>query len=158
MAVLKLDTLRPWGVDNDFLSSSYRYRHYGVYLTHEEDQLVDGDDVLRNPVVVLDKNSESYINLRYPIHSKEESELTKGLTPKVTKTWFGINLFYVISIKPRTKTRKSGTFWKRVFNTRQCKNQTFLEIFLSFTINVLLFWIFISHDLVLFKQTHIKWL
>ena len=63
-----------------------RYRHYGVYLTHEEDQLVDGDDVLRNPVVVLDKNSESYINLRYPIHSKEESELTKGLTPKVTKT------------------------------------------------------------------------
>ena len=59
----------------------FRYRHYGVYLTHEEDQLVDGDDVLRNPVVVLDKNSESYINLRYPIHSKEDSELTKGLTP-----------------------------------------------------------------------------
>ena len=56
-----------------------RYRQYGVYLTHEEDQLVDGDDVLRNPVVVLDKNSESYINLRYPIHSKEDSELTKGL-------------------------------------------------------------------------------
>ena len=50
-----------------------------MYLTHEEDQLVDGDDVLRNPVVVLDKNSESYINLRYPIHSKEDSELTKGL-------------------------------------------------------------------------------
>ena len=60
----------------------FRYRHYGVYLTHEEDQLVDGDDVLRNPVVVLDKNSESYINLRYPIHSKEDSELTKGLTPQ----------------------------------------------------------------------------
>lgn len=54
-----------------------KYRHYGVYLTHEEDQLVDGDDVLRNPVVVLDKNSESYINLRYPVHSTDESELKK---------------------------------------------------------------------------------
>jgi len=59
-----------------------RYRHYGVYVTHEEDQLVDGDDVLRNPVIVLDKNSESYINLKYPIHSKEDTELTKGLAPK----------------------------------------------------------------------------
>lgn len=56
-----------------------RYRHYGVYVTHEEDQLVDGDDVLRNPVVVLDKNSESYINLKYPIHSKDDTELTKSL-------------------------------------------------------------------------------
>ena len=36
-------------------------------MTHEEDQLVDDDDVLRNPVVVLDRNSESYINLRYPV-------------------------------------------------------------------------------------------
>ena len=74
----------PASVDHCFLQKYFqffRYRHYGVYLTHEEDQLVDGDDVLRNPVVVLDKNSESYINLRYPIHSKEDSELTKGLTP-----------------------------------------------------------------------------
>lgn len=30
-------------------------------------QLVDDDDMLRNPVVVLDRNSESYINLRYPV-------------------------------------------------------------------------------------------
>jgi len=48
-------------------SITSRYRHYGVYVTHEEDQLVDDDDVLRNPVVVLDRNSESYINLRYPV-------------------------------------------------------------------------------------------
>ena len=36
-----------------------RYRHYGVYLTHEKDQLVEeeGDSRLRNPVVVLDQNS-----------------------------------------------------------------------------------------------------
>ena len=46
---------------------TFRYLHYGVYVTHEEDQLVDDDDVLRNPVVVLDRNSESYINLRYPV-------------------------------------------------------------------------------------------
>lgn len=51
----------------------HRYRHYGAYLTHEEDQLVDVDDQLaRNPVVVLDKNSESYINLKYPVVLPEE--------------------------------------------------------------------------------------
>eukprot|EP00095_Tigriopus_kingsejongensis_P000473 maker-scaffold1054_size66621-snap-gene-0.8 protein:Tk00473 transcript:maker-scaffold1054_size66621-snap-gene-0.8-mRNA-1 annotation:"insulin-like growth factor-binding protein complex acid labile chain" len=45
-----------------------RYRHYGVYMTHEEGHLVDGDDeLLRNPVVILDRNSESYVNLKYPI-------------------------------------------------------------------------------------------
>ena len=58
-------------VDNQFNHVSFilpnRYRHYGVYMTHEEDQLVDNEDVLRNPVVVLDRNSESYINLRYPV-------------------------------------------------------------------------------------------
>ena len=43
-----------------------RYRHYGVYETHEDDQLVDEED-LRNPVVVLDRNQESYINLKYPV-------------------------------------------------------------------------------------------
>ena len=36
-------------------------------MTREEDQLVDDEDLLRNPVVVLDRNSESYINLRYPV-------------------------------------------------------------------------------------------
>ena len=44
-----------------------RYRHYGVYETHEDDQLVDDEDLLRNPVVVLDRNQESYINLKYPV-------------------------------------------------------------------------------------------
>jgi len=28
---------------------------------------VDDDEMMRNPVVVLDRNSESYINLRYPV-------------------------------------------------------------------------------------------
>ena len=44
-----------------------RYRHYGVYETHEDDQLVDDEDLLRNPVVVLDRNQESYVNLKYPV-------------------------------------------------------------------------------------------
>ena len=56
----------------------FRYRHYGVYLTHEnEDQLFhtgedDDLDILRNPVIVLDKNAESYINLRYPTLSQHD--------------------------------------------------------------------------------------
>jgi hypothetical protein len=30
--------------------------------------LVDGEDeLLENPVVVLDRNAESYVNLRYPL-------------------------------------------------------------------------------------------
>ena len=78
-----LPTIGGFGAPRNKLLFFYsRYRHYGVYVTHEEDQLVDGDDVLRNPVIVLDKNSESYINLKYPIHSKEDTELTKGLAPK----------------------------------------------------------------------------
>ena len=58
----------------------FRYRHYGVYLTHEDDQQLfhanggnsvdDNLDILRNPVIVLDKNAESYINLRYPTLSQ----------------------------------------------------------------------------------------
>ena len=56
----------------------FRYRHYGVYLTHENDQQLfqDGEedslDILRNPVIVLDKNAESYINLRYPTLSQHD--------------------------------------------------------------------------------------
>ena len=54
-----------------------RYRHYGVYETHEDDQLVDDEDLLRNPVVVLDRNQESYINLKYPVLvSNAKVELT----------------------------------------------------------------------------------
>ena len=56
----------------------FRYRHYGVYLTHENDQQLfnagedDTLDILRNPVIVLDKNAESYINLRYPTLSQHD--------------------------------------------------------------------------------------
>ena len=56
-----------------------RYRHYGVYLTHEDDDQLfhtghedDNLDILRNPVIVLDKNAESYINLRYPTLSQHD--------------------------------------------------------------------------------------
>ena len=57
-----------------------RYRHYGVYLTHEDDdqlfhtghEVDDNLDILRNPVIVLDKNAESYINLRYPTLSQHD--------------------------------------------------------------------------------------
>ena len=63
-----------------YLYSSDRYRQYGVYLTHEDDQQLfhqtredeDNLDILRNPVVVLDKNAESYINLRYPSLSQHD--------------------------------------------------------------------------------------
>ena len=41
-----------------------KYRHYGVYLTGEEED--KENNILTNPVTVLDKNSESYIDLRYP--------------------------------------------------------------------------------------------
>ena len=64
-----------------------RYRYYGVYHTNEDSReifnngsnetcndLVGGNggapdpiDLLSNPVVILDKNTESYVNLRYPI-------------------------------------------------------------------------------------------
>ena len=58
----------------------FRYRHYGVYLTHEDDdqlfhtghEVDDNLDILRNPVIVLDKNAESYINLRYPTLSQHD--------------------------------------------------------------------------------------
>ena len=52
-----------------------RYRHYGVYETNEDDQLVDDEDLLRNPVVVLDRNQESYINLKYPVLVRRISNL-----------------------------------------------------------------------------------
>ena len=41
-----------------------RYRHYGVYHTGEEED--NETNILTNPITVLDKNSESYIDLRYP--------------------------------------------------------------------------------------------
>ena len=54
-----------------------RYRHYGVYETHEDDTLVDDEDLLRNPVVVLDRNQESYINLKYPVLVRCENCTTR---------------------------------------------------------------------------------
>ena len=54
-----------------------RYRYYGVYFTNEDSSadaystghcdIEDSLDILRNPMVVLEKNSESYVNLRYPL-------------------------------------------------------------------------------------------
>ena len=51
-----------------------------MYLTHEDDdqlfhtghEVDDNLDILRNPVIVLDKNAESYINLRYPTLSQHD--------------------------------------------------------------------------------------
>ena len=56
-----------------------RYRHYGVYETNEDDQLVDDEDLLRNPVVVLDRNQESYINLKYPVLVSNANNSCKNL-------------------------------------------------------------------------------
>ena len=72
---------------------TYRYRHYGVYRTKESDQLMDNGcnggntsggnteedeeaTILRNAVVViLDKNAESYVNLKYPVNELNGDDL-----------------------------------------------------------------------------------
>ena len=41
-----------------------KYRHYGVYVTGEEDD--KEASILTDPIHVLDRESESYVNLRYP--------------------------------------------------------------------------------------------
>ena len=80
-----------------FIALSSRYRYYGVYFTNEEGRevfvrrsgqnghpetpcVLSGDidvasvdsgadpiDLLRNPAIILEKNKDSYVNLRYPI-------------------------------------------------------------------------------------------
>ena len=45
----------------------FRYRHYGVYKTGEEDD--KEESILTDPIHVLDR--ESYVNLRYPTLTKD---------------------------------------------------------------------------------------
>jgi len=70
-----------------------RYRYYGVYLTHEDSREIfnngsnetcnsadaaDPVDLLNNPVVVLDKNTDSYVNLRYPIEPMHATTISSN--------------------------------------------------------------------------------
>ena len=46
-----------------------RYRHYGVYLTGEEED--KENRILTDPINILGRETNSYINLRYPTLTKQ---------------------------------------------------------------------------------------
>ena len=46
-----------------------KYRHYGVYNTGEEDD--KEECILTDPIHVLDRQLDSYVNLRYPTMTKD---------------------------------------------------------------------------------------
>ena len=46
-----------------------KYRHYGVYNTGEKDD--KESNILIDPIHILDRESDSYVNLRYPTLAKE---------------------------------------------------------------------------------------
>ena len=46
-----------------------KYRHYGVYNTGEKDD--KESNILIDPIHILDRESDSYVNLRYPTLAKD---------------------------------------------------------------------------------------